>query len=469
MKRLQPKLVIVGAGSSGLGTALAAARRGWKVVILDTGDIAGCTSSASTKLIHGGVRYLENALRNLSWADWQLVREALRERAWMLQSHSTLCWSLPIILPVRNSIERFYYGTGLKLYDYLSYPYRLKATQWVEQDELYAIFPKLKKGFIGGWRYYDGQFVDRLYAVHLALFLKQRYGIDLRTYHRVVGIKPHSRKVEVQIQTEEGITYAEEGDILVNAAGPWVDDLRKQANPHIPPRLRISRGSHIVIPSSALPIQEGFLIPRTEDGRVLFILPWLEGTLLVGTTDVEVAAPECHPSVPPEEEAYLLEYLKSYFDIEEVLVLARFAGFRPLVAAKTTSTARLARSHVVEVWKDRRMISLMGGKWTTFRAMGEDALHAAAQMLDISLSSGEPVSSVEPDLSLLQQLRTQYPQPLVPSLPYSIGELYFWQKEGWGIHPQDIVEGRWLLHLINQAQAQAASHALSKQWKGWYP
>lgn len=454
MKRSQPKLVIIGAGSSGLGTALAAARRGWKVLILEANDIAGATSSASTKLIHGGVRYLENAIKNLSWADWQLVREALRERAWMLQSHSSLCWTLPIVLPVRTLVEKAYYGTGLKLYDYLSYPYRLKATRWVEQDELYAIFPKLKKGFIGGWRYYDGQFVDRLYAVHLALFLKQRYEVEIRTYHQVVGIKAKSLSVEVKVQTEEGITYTEEGDVLISAAGPWADELRKQANPHAPSRLRVSRGSHIVMPAGALPIQEGFLIPQTKDGRVLFVLPWLEGTILVGTTDVEVAAPERHPIVPLEEETYLIQYVQSYFDIGEVPVVARFAGFRPLVAAKATATARLARSHVVEVWKEHRMISLMGGKWTTFRAMGEDALRAAAQMLGIPLSEGEPIGSIEPDFSLLHRLRREYPQPILPSLPYTKGELYFWQKEGWGIHLQDIVEGRWLLPLISQEKAR---------------
>ncbi|MCS6789807.1 MAG: glycerol-3-phosphate dehydrogenase/oxidase [Bacteroidia bacterium] len=460
MKQWQPKLVIIGAGSSGLGTALAAARRGWKVLVLDAGDIAGGTSSASTKLIHGGVRYLENALKHLSWADWQLVREALRERAWMLQSHSSLCWTLPIVLPVRSLGEKAYYGTGLKLYDYLSYPYRLKATQWIERDELYAIFPQLKKGFIGGWRYYDGQFMDRLYAVHLALFLKQRYGVEIRTYHRVVGIHPRSQGTEVKVQTEEGLSYTEEADVLISAAGPWADELRKQANPQAPSRMRLSRGSHIVVPATALPIQEGFLIPRTKDGRILFVLPWLEETILVGTTEVEVASPENRPGVPPEEEAYLTEYMRSYFDIEEVPVVARFAGLRPLVAAKATSTARLARSHVVEVWKEYRLVNLMGGKWTTFRAMGEDALRTAAQMLDISLPTGEPVSSIEPDLSPLHRLRSQYAQPILSSLPYTEGELYFWQREGWGAHPYDIVEGRWLLPFIDQRRAQDMLKAL---------
>lgn len=448
--------------------ALAAARRGWEVLLIEARDIASGTSTTSTKLIHGGVRYLESALRSLRYADWKLVREALRERAWMLASHPDLCRPLPIVLPVSRALQKAYYGLGLRLYDWVSYPHRLQPPSWVDGKQLRAVFPILQGGFIGGWRYWDGQFSDRLYAVHVALFLRQRYGVEVRTHQRVVQVVPQSRSVRIEIETQSGARYTEEADFFVNATGPWADELRRQIRPGVPPRLRVSRGSHLVLSGTLLPIREGFLVPKTDDGRVLFVLPWMEGTVLVGTTDEEASAPVWNAPVPEAEEAYLRSYLHRYFALEAGFpVQARFAGFRPLVAASAQKTARLARSHVVELWPAERTLHLLGGKWTTFRKMGEDALQAIARALGQNLPVGEPVVEVRPDAQELENWKSQYPTPIVEEEPYVEGEVLFWRSLGWAEVPEDLVEGRWQLHLIDEERARRLREALERRWSEW--
>jgi len=459
------KLIIVGAGSSGLGVALAAARRGWSVLLLEAQDIGGGTSTTSTKLVHGGVRYLESAVKNLRYADWKLVREALQERAWMLRSHPQLAKPLPLVVPVRQPWERLYYGLGLWLYELLSGSQRVGATHWLNPNALYTHFPTLRTGFVGGWQYWDGQFEDRLYAVHLALFLRQRYGVEVRTHARVVSVRPTKSGIQVEVETASGLRYEEEGDWLINATGPWSDELRRLVQPGVPARLRLSRGSHLVVPRSALPIEAGFLIPRTEDGRLLFVLPWKEDTVLVGTTEVEEGQPAWKVPVSAAEEAYLRAYVARYFEVSEPLpVQARFAGYRPLVAAGRGPSARLARRHVIEVWPHLRFVSLLGGKWTTFRAMGEDTLQALASAAGWVLPPGEPVECIVPDLSELEALCRAYPQPAVPGEAFCEGEVRFWRRLGWAQSPQDVVEGRWQLHLIDEQRAQRAIAALQARW-----
>ncbi|MCX7980095.1 MAG: FAD-dependent oxidoreductase [Bacteroidia bacterium] len=466
MRKSPVKLVIAGAGCSGLGVALAAARCGWQVLLIEAQDIASGTSTASTKLIHGGVRYLESALKRLSYADWHLVQEALHERAWMLQSHPVLCHPLPILLPTRSPLQKLYYGLGLSLYEKLSSPKNLPKTTWIKKEDLYTLFPSLKAGFSGAWEYWDGQFQDRLYAVHLALFLHQRYAVDIRTRHQVTGIRAYANKVIVQIQPKEGISYEEEADFFVNATGPWIDTLRQRIRPGVPPRLRLSRGSHLVLSRQYLPLESGFLIPKTHDGRVLFVLPWLENTALVGTTDEEAPSPEWNPTVPEKEEAYLRAYLHRYFDLpQDFPIEAAFAGYRPLVATKATPTARIARTHVIEVWPQHRTLHLMGGKWTTFRKMGADAVAAIAQALSLSLPPPEPLSAIVPDLTELETYKTKYPLPIAPNESFTEGEVRFWREKGWAQTPEDIVEGRWQLHLISQKRAQKLLNILKERWE----
>ncbi|MDW8134650.1 MAG: FAD-dependent oxidoreductase [Bacteroidia bacterium] len=259
--------------------------------------------------------------------------------------------------------------------------------------------------------------------------------------------------------------HEEVGDFFVNATGPWADILRQKVRRGVAPRLRLSRGSHLVIPSSALPIREGFLIPRTKDGRVLFALPWLEDTLLVGTTDVEVAEIAREVTVPPEDEEYLLLHLNEYFRISpKVEVQARFAGLRALVAERKGSTAKISRRHVIEVWKPERFLSVLGGKWTTFRKIGEDAIQAIAYTLGIKLPSLEMVETIEPNLSELEKLKAAYPNPIVRGEPFVEGEVRFWIKRGMAKKPADVVDGRWQMSFIDQSRAEKLKRALEQRW-----
>ncbi|MCS7162695.1 MAG: glycerol-3-phosphate dehydrogenase/oxidase [Bacteroidia bacterium] len=461
-----PKLLIIGAGSSGLGVALAAARRGWQVIVYEAKDIGSGTSTTSTKLIHGGLRYLERAIRHLRWADWKLVREALAERAWMLQSHPQLCRPISIVLPIGNLWEKSYYGLGLYLYHWLSRPYQLAPPKWVPAAQLRPLFPTLSPPLQGGWRYYDGQFQDRLYLVHLALFLRQRFGVDIRPYHKVTAIYTRPSYVGVRVETAEGHSYEEAGDFVVNAAGPWADLIRQQVYPEALPRLRLSRGSHLVFARADLPLAEGFLIPRTRDGRLLFALPWLEETVLVGTTDIEVEAPTWEVSVAEAEEAYLRTHLAYYFpEAREAPILARFAGLRPLVSGGSHSTAQLSREHVVEVWPEKRFASLMGGKWTTYRVMGEAALREVCRALRMPFTRGESVEEITPDLSQLRQLQEAYPTPIVEGEPFTEGEVRFWRRLGWAQRPEDLVAGRWQLAFIHSERAAKVRAVLQAKWE----
>ncbi len=383
----------------------------------------------------------------------------------MLKSHPHLCHPIPILLPVRNLLEKAYYGLGLWLYDMLSYPHNISKTSWISKEEIHKKFSKLLSGYIGGWQYWDGQFVDRLYAVHVALFLRQRYGVEVRTHAEVVGLTPKPQGVLVRARLRSGETYETWGDYVINAAGPWADTLRQKARPHAAPRLRLSRGSHLVLSGHSLPIEIGFLIPKTQDGRLIFVLPWIEGTVLLGTTDEEVSDAVWPARVSEAEEEFLIAHLREYFAVEKVTVQARFAGYRPLVAQKSGSTAKLARTHVVEVWPKERFVSLMGGKWTTYRQMGEDAIAAVAQMAGHKLEPGEEVLSVVPDWSELEKYRQENPQPLIPGLPYSWGEVRFWQDLGWAQDPEDLVAGRWLLPFYDEAKAAQVRQALAYAWE----
>jgi glycerol-3-phosphate dehydrogenase len=306
--------------------------------------------------------------------------------------------------------------------------------------------------------------VDRLYAVHLALFLRQRYDVVIRTHAKVVSVAPRGKEVVVEAALRNGERYETKGDYVVNATGPWADEIRNLVQIGVKPRLRLSRGSHLVFPKAHLPIEEGFLIPRTKDGRLLFVLPWIEGTVLVGTTDEEVKAPTWPAAVSEAETQFLIEHVKRYFGVNELEIRARFAGYRPLVAQRPNATAKLARTHVVEVWPSQRVISLMGGKWTTFRQMGEDAIAAIARLSGRNLAPGEPVLSVEPDLSELQRYQQGDAQPIVPGLPYTWGEVAFWQSLGWAQDPEDLVAGRWLLPFYDEQKAKQVREALQSKW-----
>ncbi len=370
-------VVIIGGGATGGGLAVEAASRGLKVALIERGDFSCGTSSRSTKLVHGGVRYLEQAILKFDRSQFNLVRDALHERATLFKIAPHLVRLLPIFTPVYKSLEIPYYLTGLKLYDRLAGSHNLKSSYFVRSKSAVKRFPLLKaKGLRGGVIYYDGQFDDARLNVTLALTAAE-LGATVVNYIEVVGFeKGHGKIEKVRVKDAfDGEEWSLACRSVINATGPYVDSIRNFDEPKAPPMLNQSSGVHLILDKSYTPPDMGLLIPKTEDGRVLFVLPWL-GRALVGTTD-NPARLEVNPKAGADEVTYILRQLEQYYSKvpRSKDILAKWSGLRPLVAnLKASDTARLSRDHIVHV-SDSGLVTVAGGKWTTYRKMAQDGIN----------------------------------------------------------------------------------------------
>ena len=381
----QVDLLVIGAGASGASVAYEAIRRGLSVALLEAGDIGGGTSCRSTKLLHGGVRYLELAFKTLDLAQLQLVREALLERGHWLRAAPFLAHRLELVLPTQNWFEQAYYGLGLGLYDRLSGVTGLGPSRLLSRDALMSALPGLCRRQ-GGVAYSDGQFDDARLNLLLALTAEQA-GVQLRRDCRVVGFERHAtgRLTAAVSETPAGLQERWQARVIVNTTGIHADAVRCMADPAAPPRLLTSRGTHLVLKEKLCPQGMGMLVPSTDDGRVLFLLPFF-GHTLVGTTDQLCGRSEAtRPS--NEEEAYLLGYVRQWFpEVREPTVSSRWAGGRPLLqpSGGERSSSQVVREHEVETLPCG-LVSLMGGKWTTCRPMAIDCLAAVERQLSAPL------------------------------------------------------------------------------------
>ena len=372
-------LLVVGGGATGCGVALDAASRGLSVALVEGGDFASGTSGRSTKLIHGGVRYLEAALTRLDPVQYGLVRDGLYERAVLLRIAPHLCAGLSFLIPCYRWLDIPYLTCGVKLYDLLAGEGGLGPSRTVGRAEAQALAPTLARaGLKGGVVYRDGQFNDarmNLALAQTALGL----GGALANHLRVEEfIRAGGRLTGARVRERfSGESWEIRARCLVNACGPSADGLRLLDDPQATPLLTVSSGVHIVLDRRFAPPEVGITIPKTEDGRVLFILPW-QGHCLVGTTD-EAAVPGEAPAATEAEIAYLLRHLNRYLDsrVERSDVRAAWSGLRPLLRDQGKSgTARLARDHLVEV-SPSGLVTVVGGKWTTYRRMARDAVDCA--------------------------------------------------------------------------------------------
>lgn len=381
---------VIGAGATGAGCALDAQLRGLRTALVDAGDFASGTSSTSTKLAHGGIRYLQQAVAEIDPGQLKVVREALRERRLMLQNAPHLAHACQFLVPCFSRFERLYYLAGLKLYDWLAGSVRLGKSRNLSRVEALAALPTLtRKGIAGAVVYEDGQFDDARFCVSLVKSFSN-VGGDVANYLRVVGFERRetSRLTGAVVKDSfTGRVFELRAKIFVNATGPFSDELRSLTNPGIPGRLILSKGVHILLPLVG-DITTALLIPKTEDGRVIFAIPWL-GRLLVGTTDDEVK-PGQDVAVTRDEVEYLLRHLNRYSSLQYTVddVVSAFSGVRPLVrAADSRQTKKLIRSHEVEVDGSSGLVTILGGKWTTYRAMAEDTVDAVQNQLGGSATS----------------------------------------------------------------------------------
>ena len=378
-------MLIIGGGATGAGVALDAASRGLKTALVERDDFAAGTSSRSTKLIHGGVRYLEAAVKHFDRTQFNLVRDALKERAILLEIAPHLARPIPLVTPIYNLLEVPYVMTGLKLYDWLAGKANLTPSRFVDAHEALNRFPMLKaEGLRGGVIYYDGQFDDARMNVSIALTAAEQ-GAKVANHVEVTDLLKENGRVSGAWlrDTLTGDTFEVAAKVVVNATGPFADKVRQMDDPDAKPMLSASSGVHIVLDERFSPPETGLLIPETEDGRVLFLLPWL-GHTLVGTTD-QPADIQPNPKADEDDVEYILRHIHRYFSIpvDRSDVKATWSGLRPLVSdPNAADTAKLSRDHVINI-SDSKLLTIAGGKWTTYRKMALDTVNEAQKLGDL--------------------------------------------------------------------------------------
>jgi glycerol-3-phosphate dehydrogenase len=375
-KRQEPwDLVIIGGGATGLGTAVDAASRGYRTLLLEQHDFAKGTSSRSTKLVHGGVRYLQQG-------DVSLVLEALKERGLMIKNAPHLVKNQAFVIPNYEWWDGPFYRVGLKVYDLMSGKLGIGSSKGLSKKQTIEYLPTIdQKGLAGGVIYYDGQFDDARMAISLAQTAAQYKGV-LLNYMKVVGLTKSDEglvKGVEAIDQEKGEKYHSPAKVVVNATGVCADGVLRLDNPEARDMIQPSQGVHIVLDKEFLPNRYAIMVPQTSDGRVLFAVPW-HNKLVVGTTDTQVEKASLEPQALEKEVDFILETARQYLvkDPSRSDVKSVFAGLRPLAKPENDgkSTKEISRHHKVLISLSG-LITVIGGKWTTYRKMAQDTVDNA--------------------------------------------------------------------------------------------
>jgi len=380
-------ICIVGGGATGAGCALDAASRGYKVLLVEKEDFGGATSSKSTKLIHGGVRYLEQAVKKLSLEQYRMVKKALQERSTLLTIAPHITKPLQLITPCRTWIEGAYYYIGLKMYDWISGRTNLGGSELLGRKKAMERIPTLRKEqLFNAVLYYDGQLDDLRFNLALIQTAMQEGALCIN-HTSLQAFHPHEKSGVKGFRVVDELTgksYEGKAKVIINATGPFADRIRLLANPALKPRMRVSKGVHILLPKPMMSSNSALLIPQTRDGRVLFAIPY-QKHLLVGTTDDETELTDEDFGPTHAEVKYLLEYINEYLDVKATPedVGAGFGGLRPLVMKRDGKSKDLVRDHEVEFDSQSGLLSILGGKWTTYRLMAKDTIDAAEKMLGV--------------------------------------------------------------------------------------
>ena len=465
-------LVVVGGGATGLGTAVDAAARGYRTLLVEARDFAQGTSSRSTKLVHGGVRYLANGQVGL-------VHEALRERGNLRANAPHLVRTREFLVPSYRRFELLKYGIGLKAYDLLAGGRGLGASRRVGAEEAAGLVPTLKgDGLLGGIVYRDGQFDDARLAIALLRTFLDLGGVAVNRAPVVGVVREGGRVLGVEARDEEsGGLLRADARVVVNAGGVFADEVRRLEDPGTPPSIRASRGSHLVLDRSVMPGETALMVPKTDDGRVLFLIPWL-GKVILGTTDVAVEGMPVEPRPSSEEVAYLLDHAGRYLGRSpgQDEVRSTFAGLRPLLGrAEGGPTSRLSREHAV-LTSDGGMVTITGGKWTTYRVMAADAVDRASAVggLPRRQSTTEalrlrgatetpaegPLAAYGSDAAGVEALcrsRPGWDEPLHPDLPYRAGEVAWAARFELACRVEDVLARRTRALLLDaRASVEAA-------------
>ena len=480
-------VIIIGGGATGLGIALDSATRGFRTLLLEASDFAKGTSSRSTKLVHGGVRYLEQG-------DVPLVLEALHERGLMHQNAPHLVHHLSFIVPRYKWWEGPFFGIGLKVYDALAGKLNLAPSRLLSRDETIAHIPNIEQNhLLGGVEYFDGQFDDARFAITLAR-TAVHHGACVLNYCPVQSITKTQGFISgVQFSDQEtGCSYTVTGSVVINATGIFSDAIRRMDNALAPSTIQPSQGVHLVFDRSFLQGDSAIMVPHTDDGRVLFVIPW-HGKVLVGTTDTPMETPEIEPRALPDEIGFILRNAARYLarDPQEKDILSVFAGQRPLVRPPGNDgapTKNISRNHEIFV-SDSGLITVTGGKWTTYRKMAQDTMDKAIMLAGLkdhacvtthlpllgwqsqdTLSVDDFLSVYGSETADIQSLILADPslgQPIHPLVPYPMATVVWAARHEQARTLEDVLSRRTRILLLNaQAAIEAApavANLLSKE------
>jgi glycerol-3-phosphate dehydrogenase len=463
-------MVIVGGGATGVGVAVDAASRGYEVLLLEQYDFGKGTSSRSTKLVHGGVRYLEQG--NVS-----LVMEALKERGLLAQNAPHLVHNLGFVVPNYTWWEAPFYGIGLKIYNLLAGKYGFGESRILSREETLAMLPTIKtEGLRGGVIYFDGQFDDSRLLIHLAATAAE-HGAVLLNYAQATGF---SREADGTVDgirfrdCETGEEYEASANVVINATGPFTDDLRRMADGTAEPMVAASQGIHLVFDHSFLSGKSAIMVPHTSDGRVMFAIPW-HGHTLVGTTDTPIEEASLEPVAMDQEIEFILQTASLYLERkpERSDILSVFAGIRPLVrSGESGNTAALSRSHTIRI-ENSGLVTITGGKWTTYRHMAEDTMNHAALLgrlpempcatAHLRIHGYDPearglgrLEVYGTDAAALRELEQRDPElaePLDPALPYTGAEVVWAAREEMARTLEDVLARRTRALFLNARAA----------------
>ena len=462
-------LVVIGGGATGIGVALDAAARGLQVALIERSDFGKGTSSRSTKLVHGGVRYLEQG--NIT-----LVRDALRERT-LLRNHAPhLVHDMPFLIPCRSWWQRFYYGIGLKFYDFLAVRNSFGRSHGMSKQSAIQTIPTLEpKGLKGGVLYHDGQFDDTRLLLNMARTARD-HGACLVNYMAATSLlKDELGKVRGVVAND--LESIEEFDIrgrcVINAGGPFCDAVRAMDDPNCESMIAASQGVHIVLPRSFFPGDTAMIVPKTIDGRVIFLIPWHDH-VIVGTTDTAIPEATLEPIPQAGEIEFLLQTASDYLSKDPAIddVLSVFTGIRPLVKGdRSARTASLSRDHLIRI-DDSGLVTITGGKWTTVRKMAEDCVDRACQAVGLLCQpcatknlklhgfttnhSDDSRAYYGADLKAIRQLEAEFPsfaQPLDPSLSVCGSDVLWATRQEMARTVEDVLARRTRALFLNAAAA----------------
>lgn len=473
-------VVIIGGGATGLGCAVDAASRGYSTVLLDMHDFAKGTSSRSTKLVHGGVRYLQQG-------DVSLVIEALKERGLLIQNAPHLVSHQSFIVPSYKWWSGPFYGVGMKVYDVLAGKLNIKKSKNLSEKETLEKIPTLETdGLLGGTMYYDGQFDDARLALNLAQTAADHNALPIN-YMKVTNLLKNSSGLVTGVEALDmidGESHKINARVVINATGIFTDSIMKMDNENHSNIIQCAQGIHLVLDKEFLPGDAAIMVPHTDDGRVLFAVPW-HGKALVGTTDTPIDKPDLEPRALEEEIEFVLRHAARYLSKDPTRedVKSVFAGLRPLVKPdESKSTSQISRSHHLQV-NESGLVTITGGKWTTYRKMAEDTIDQAVLVAGLqekpcvtedlrihgwlkNVDMNNHLHVYGSDRVGIDQLIEENPElgeQIHPDLPYIKAEIIWAIRNEMAITIDDVLSRRTRMLLLN-AQAALESAELVAEY-----